>query len=317
MAELDENPIPSQNTTTPTPSIPDQESDSDTDAPLDFRHLIPNHNHTLPRRGIKDFEYHGTNSQISVLEGSRQAMHDALSVGRVHGQKNSLVGYFDIDGPTEEEDTDDEEEGGIVGSWGRRGGRPVVIEKPSGQHIRTMGVADKKGGLWLLPEEVVYLVERGTLDVRYRVAGKESSAEKEKAVEDDKKEEETDIEDDTEGWNGISMSLQACYANFIGLDGLTLERYTVYASLKRSGYIVQRAPGWHGDGSHIPQSTSQPRRPNPQPQSEISNGRSLWQWLYTTLFEQAPRKPLPLGPLVTPGLYRNYSNSSPLTSLPT
>ncbi|KAL8857499.1 MAG: hypothetical protein Q9178_005994 [Gyalolechia marmorata] len=227
MAELDQTPLPSQKTSrTPTPSIPDQESDSDTDAPLDFRHLIPNHNHTLPRRGIKDFEYHGTNSQISILEGSRQAMHDALSVGRVHGQKNSLVGYFDIDGPTEEEDTDGKEEGGIVGSWEGGGERPVVIDKPSGQHIRTMGVGDKKGGLWLLPEEVVYLVERGTLDVRYRVARQKLPAEEGKTAEGEKKEGETDIEDDTEGWNGISMSLQACYANFIGRDGLTLERYT-------------------------------------------------------------------------------------------
>ncbi|KAL8917215.1 MAG: hypothetical protein Q9172_005945, partial [Xanthocarpia lactea] len=219
MAELDDTPLPSQEIKTPTPSIPDQESDSDTDAPLDFRHLIPNHNHTIPRRGIKDFEYHGTNSQISVLEGSRQAMHEALSVGRVYGQKNSLVGYFDIEGPSDEEDTDDDEEGGLVGNWGSRGERPVVIEKPSGQHIRTMGVADKKGGFWLLPEEVVYLVERGSLDVRYRVARRESPAGKKKAVEDEKKEEEADLEDDTEGWNGISMSLQACYANFIGRDG--------------------------------------------------------------------------------------------------
>ncbi|RMZ77658.1 hypothetical protein DV738_g4251, partial [Chaetothyriales sp. CBS 135597] len=46
----------------------------------------------------------------------------------------------------------------------------------------------------------------------------------------------------------LPMSLQGAYASFIGKSGLTLERYLVYAGLKRSGYVVQRAPTW-GDES--------------------------------------------------------------------
>lgn len=40
------------------------------------------------------------------------------------------------------------------------------------------------------------------------------------------------------------MSLQAAYACFIGRAGLTMERYVVYAGLKRGGYAVVRAESW-------------------------------------------------------------------------
>jgi tRNA-splicing endonuclease subunit Sen54 len=82
--------------------------------------------------------------------------------------------------------------------------------------------------MWLLPEEVLYLLERGSLDVRWPVDS-----------------------DDAE--ESLPMSLQAAYAMFIGDDAshdghLTLERYTVYAGLKRSGYTVLRAPSWDNPG---------------------------------------------------------------------
>ncbi|KAI4265046.1 MAG: hypothetical protein L6R38_009688 [Xanthoria sp. 2 TBL-2021] len=302
MADLDETPFPSQAAATTTPSVPDLDSDCEDDAPLDFRHLIPSNSHALPRRGVKDFEYHGTNSQISVLEGSRRAMHEALSVGRVHSRKNCLMGYFDVDTSGGKAQMEDESMKRFLES---REERPVVIEKPFGQQTRTMGAADKKGGLRLLPEEVVYLVERGSLDVQYRMAGQGQPA------EHDEKEGNTEGEDESDGWDGISMSLQACYANFIGCNELTLERYTVYAALKRSGYIVSRAPGWYG-GSRYPQITPY----HPQSSSvQKAKGQTIWQWLYTTLFEQETQNPSPLGPLVMPGLYRNYSTPPRLSLL--
>ncbi|KAI4250682.1 MAG: hypothetical protein L6R42_008676 [Xanthoria sp. 1 TBL-2021] len=302
MADLDEMPLPSQAAATTTQSVPDIDSDCEDDAPLDFRHLVPSNSHALPRRGVKDFEYHGTNSQISVLEGSRQAMHEALSVGRVHSRKNCLMGYFDVDSPGGEAAIEVE---GTMKILAREEERPVVVEKPFGQQTRTMGAADKNGWLRLLPEEVIYLVERGSLDVQYRIAGQEQPREDGKSAEDDEKKEETGVEDESEEWNGISMSLQACYANFIGCNGLTLERYTVYAALKRSGYIVSRAPNWYG-GSQYPLTPQDPQSSSVKKMTE----QTIWQWLYTTLFEQEPRKPSPLGPLVMPGLYRNYSSPS-------
>ncbi|KAL8637360.1 MAG: hypothetical protein Q9226_009132, partial [Calogaya cf. arnoldii] len=303
MADLDEAPLPSETAAPATSSVPDIDSDSE-DALLDFRHLIPTNNHALPRRGVKDFEYHGTNAQVSVLEGSRQAMHEALSVGRLHTPKSCLVGYFDVDNPGGEDAI--ENEGVTSGEQ-----RPVVVEKPFGQHARTMGTADKKGGLMLLPEEVIYLVERGSLDVQYRVDGQGEPPEERESAEKDGKEGETGGEEGSEGWHGISMSLQACYANFVGCNGLTLERYTVYAALKRSGYIVSRAPGWYG-GSQYPQSTPC----HPQSSSmERTKGQTIWQWLYASLFEQEPRKPSPLGDIYRL-LHLIPSYTSPPTQVP-
>ena len=40
----------------------------------------------------------------------------------------------------------------------------------------------------------------------------------------------------------LPMSLQGAYASFIGKSGLTLERYQVFAGLRRLGYTVVRAP---------------------------------------------------------------------------
>ena len=92
------------------------------------------------------------------------------------------------------------------------------------------------------------------------------------------------------------MSLQAAYTYLIGSRALTLERYVVYAGLKRSGYIVLRAPGWEmeEDSPRV----AQPSFPEPQ---------GLWGFLYESLFQAREKDPPPLGPLVGKGLYRNYS----------
>lgn len=80
--------------------------------------------------------------------------------------------------------------------------------------------------MWLLPEEVIYLLERGSLDVRWPTA-----------------------DEVADGNEGLPMSLQGAYAMFIGNhSNLTFERYSVFASLKRSGYIVHRAPSWNSPG---------------------------------------------------------------------
>ncbi|KAL9581411.1 MAG: hypothetical protein Q9212_003910, partial [Teloschistes hypoglaucus] len=312
---LDDSPLPplsspqnsshSHNHTSPAAS----DDDSD-DTPLNYAHLTHTHaqnSSALPRRGIKDFESHGTNAQRSVLENSRAAMHDALSVGRVHAGKGGLVGWFDVKG----------DEGIRRGSprerqWGEEWQRRVVIEKPTGQHVRTTGQADREGRLWLLPEEVVYLVERGSLEVRYRIADppspkKEEGGDEESDDEGSDKRQQEDVEKEREeqeegedrGWNGVSLSLQACYAHFIGRDGLTLERYTVYAGLRRSGYIVLRAPEWYGHPLPPPPPSSD-RSPTPE------KGPGIWHWLYKTLLSISAAEPPPLGPLVRRGLYRNY-----------
>ncbi|KAI4253999.1 MAG: hypothetical protein L6R35_007549, partial [Caloplaca aegaea] len=294
-------------------------------------------------------------------------MHDALSVGRVHGGsaggKGVLVGWFDVDGAllagrrradggneAEERGRRDgkgksgdggEEEDNKKGGRGEddRGGKEVekrsvvVVDKPTGQHTRTMGKADRQGRLWLLPEEVVYLVERGSLDVRYRVSSSSSfsssssapfssssDSQRRKTTEtgeiEGKEEEEEGGEQGREAWNGVSMSLQACYAWFMGRDGLDLERYVVFAGLRRSGYIVVRAPGWYDEGDdnkhavspvRVQQQQQQERRPEEKEDEGRRRTGGVWHWLYRNFLERKPQEPPPpLGPLVGKGLYRSY-----------
>ena len=167
---------------------------------------------------------------------------------------------------------------------------------PKGTHFSKMGVvksakddplgADGFRGqrLWLLPEEVLYLLERGSLDVRWP----EFQSEEESA--------------------GLPMSLQGAYAMFIGDDsqvgGLTFERYSVYAGLKRIGYTVLRAPTWDAPG---PPPSSDCFAPFPQRtwQAGLLNSITFWR----TVFAKEPKDDTEQqvkGPLVSPQLFRSY-----------
>ena len=140
----------------------------------------------------------------------------------------------------------------------------AYVYNPKGPHFAKMGQVlsakedpfgdDGRRGhrMWLLPEEVLYLLERGTVDVRWPVTA----------------------DDESEGRReGLPMSLQGAYAMFIGNEqdregALTFERYSVYAGLKRSGYTVLRAPSWDSPGPPLgrdcfPEAPPRPRPPLP------------------------------------------------------
>lgn len=70
----------------------------------------------------------------------------------------------------------------------------------------------------LLPEEALFLIERGTLDCRTPIKLKDSAEEV-----------------------LIPLSLQHAFSLMLDRDGCTRERYQTYAYLKRLGYYVQRA----------------------------------------------------------------------------
>lgn len=139
--------------------------------------------------------------------------------------------------------------------------------------------------LWLLPEEVLYLLERGTLDVRWPAA------------------------EDDEGNLGVPMSLQGAYAMFIGDEdthngALTFERYSVYASLKRMGYTVMRAPSWAEAGPPLGKECYPPL---PVRTWKVGLARSWWK----KLFAEDPRKVHEAqknGPIIQPALYRDYES---------
>ena len=262
-------------------------------------------------------------------------MHDALSGERLHGSKNGVVGYYT---------------GGREGVEGRGGGERerdkrlekcvVRVDLPRGTHFRTMGVADGANRMWLLPEEALYLVERGGLDVRWGVRtedpGEDEEVEGSPGGDELEEEEEEDKDDDAPSLSDLPMSLQGAYATFISDEDLTLARYTVFAGLRRSGYTVVRAPTWddsdplpdtqHEDTavSHstaLPQEETAPSSPPPRTQ----RSQSLFSWsslrnfitrIFHSLFRSYPSKPYQrhpnpcpsLGPLVAPGLYRSYAD---------
>ncbi|EXJ75099.1 uncharacterized protein A1O5_01795 [Cladophialophora psammophila CBS 110553] len=286
----------------------------------------------IPKRGIKDFEPNPTRSQASALDASLLAMHTALSAVRVQTAKNHVVGQYLPDEDDWRWDSDE--------STGRNG-RCVVVYKFKSPHLKVMGQADRNNWVWLLPEEALFLLERGSLDIRWPdvndenngvLTGKEDKPCNVAAAEEDAAAQEpptvapenrtdTTTTPSVEPSPGeLPMSLQGAYASFIGKDGLTLERYTVYAGLKRAGYIVQRAPTWNDThpsqaNGHGCQSVLSPISPSPP--SASASGRSQFRGTVATLVNRLvswllkpsqDRSCPSLGPLVAPGLYRNYAD---------
>ena len=187
-------------------------------------------------------------------------MSQALSTARVHNHRSHVVGYWDSSVTK------------------------CCVVQPRGPHFKSLGKADRQGRVWLLPEEMLYLIERGNLDVRWGMPpqrslrmqtraggaghkardcgsspGKGASDDVPGSVQEDEKREEEagedsssgedddDDDDDDAAWHTLPMSLQGAYAVCVGdeRDGrISAERWAVYAHLKRIGYAVLRAPSW-------------------------------------------------------------------------
>ena len=246
---------------------------------------------SIPKRGEKDFEPNPTQSQAATLEASRDAMHTALSRPRLHQAKTHLIAQYCPDTP--------------------RGDCVARVDKAHGVLFRTMGQGDSKNRMWLLPEEALYLLERGSLDIRWS----------------DLRNTDDDVEDeqDEPAIGELPMSLQGAYASFIGKSGLTLERYSVFTGLRRLGYTVQRAPTW--DSSTAPMN-GHASPPSPQPSTHPANHdrathpnpynlTHLINRLVRYLNTPDPRRASPAtGPLVAPGLYRSYADIFRALALP-
>lgn len=146
-------------------------------------------------------------------------MHNALSVERYHNPKGYTIAVY-------HPETNLAYAQNPKGVWVPKMGQVLPADKdPLGNDVL------RGQRLWLQPEEALYLIERGTIDVRWPVEADST----------------TDF--------GVPMSLQAAYAMFIGDEeshhaGLTFERYSVYTALRRAGYTVIRAPSW--SEKHLP-----------------------------------------------------------------
>jgi tRNA-splicing endonuclease subunit Sen54 len=248
------------------------------------------------RKGEKDFESHGTRAQDSVLETSRRAMEDVLSYTRVHRGDAWARGWYFPSLWTQQQQQDDSD-GGDADEKLLLKERVVVVEHERGHWMKDLGrnvPGNSKenpgvGRLWLLPEEALHLVERGTLDLWWPDktlgellpvggSGKDGTGPDDYSV-------------------GVPLSLEAAYSLLIGEDGergkVSLPKYQVFTHLKRGGFYMLRA------------ATQEPSSTESQ-MTRQSTASSLWQWLTSLIKLPNFERPRPYGPLVAPGLYRAY-----------
>ncbi|KAF4510952.1 hypothetical protein G6O67_002796 [Ophiocordyceps sinensis] len=238
------------------------------------------------RRGEKDYESHGTRAQDSALESSRKAMEEVLSYTRTHRADAWIRGWFFPDWCKQQSEEDSRD------PWLRH--RVVVVEHEKGNWMKDIGrtVPGNKqdqpglGKLWLLPEEALYLVERGTLDLWWPdVKLQDVFPSGEASARPGFGPDDYDV--------GLPLSLEGAYSLLVGLDGVqgktSLPKYQVFTHLKRAGFHVMRAPP-----------ASRPTQALPRPPT------SVWQWLFSLVSWEREPKQNPLGPLVSPGVYRAY-----------
>lgn len=301
----------------------------------------------LPRRGLKDFEPHPTTLQASTLATSRAAMHAALSHTRTHAARTRVLGIYD-------------ERTGTVRVRKRRGAMFASVGRDLGKEDGR----EWSGGVELVAEEALWGLESGRVDLRYRreCFGEEKSEEDQNREDDggvgrqgaavDVNDDRTNAKDgasfDPEQADGdestlLPMSLQGAYAAFLGDEaqrtdghGLTVEKYIVYASLKRAGFIVTRAEGFSGrkivkrsdvTSHHKAMMKRTPILTSSSGASNRHEGRlGLFARLYDLLFNPFQSKAQQRqqqqilsrqasGPLVRPGLYRNYADIYRLLAL--
>lgn len=198
-------------------------------------------------------------------------MHTALSFRRAHAPKRYNVAYY-------------HPETNMVYTVDPKGPLFKTMGKVFPSNEDPLGHRDVRSNrLWLLPEEILYLLERGTIDVRWPA-------------------------DDGEGDGlGVPMSLQGAYATFIGREGevggaLTFERYSVYAGLKRMGYTVHRAPSWDGPGEPPGEDCFPPLPASTWGLGLLTAG---WRSLFIARTSATESQQME-GPLAPPGLYRSY-----------
>lgn len=242
------------------------------------------------RKGEKDFESHGTRAQDNLLEASRKVLEDVLGYTRIHREDSWMRGWCFPDWWAETE-----QPAGQDGLWLQE--RVVMLEHEKGVLLRDLGRVPPKmdragtGRHWLLPEEAIFLVERGNLDLWWPERELEELFPKgDKTVSA-----KSDTADGSAGLDdfevGLPLSLEAAYSLLIGLDGergkISLPKYQVFSHLKRAGFLVLRA------------------QPEPQP-TQPPPSKSLWQWLFSFAKSNTSPRQNSFGPLVQPGLYRAY-----------
>ncbi|KAF9525500.1 tRNA-splicing endonuclease subunit sen54 N-term-domain-containing protein [Crepidotus variabilis] len=191
----------------------DQASD-DEEGVLDWTKLLPaSARPVIPKRGEKEYEPRaagGTSLQMHILDRSRNAMFDTLRTTRSTSSKAISYGIWH---PTLARTEVTVARGIHFTTMGHSAPRTSIEE----------GATKSQKRLELLPEEAVYLIERGTLFCW-----------KELALDPSKRPGLTELA-------GSPMSVQQAYTEMLGTEDMSLEKFQVFSYLKRLGYVVTRA----------------------------------------------------------------------------
>lgn len=161
---------------------------------------------SIPRRSDKYFDPDGSNTQNAKLEESRRQMYLALLSVRCHHMKLFLAAVWI---PSK---------------------KMALVPHARGNFFKDIGVAHnfirkkKLQGMWLTPVETVYLTERGSM-VTYLANENFMSFIESDAV-------------DFDYLSLIQLSMAHLYSMALGSDPELIDKYQVYALLKRSGYMI-------------------------------------------------------------------------------
>ncbi|XP_047427068.1 tRNA-splicing endonuclease subunit Sen54 [Mugil cephalus] len=158
--------------------------------------------HKIPVRGQKDFFPDDSDEQRQRLEQSLNEHWSLVSEERV------------------------ERLGNLVKATWVPGDRVVELQSPAGKFWHTMGYS-ANGKQYLLPEEALYLMECGSVQVFYE---------------------------------DLPLSIQDGYEKFLSPDAVSLQQYQVFGHLKRLGYVVHRFDSSSEPSSYVRQlNLPQPR----------------------------------------------------------
>ncbi|TCD63612.1 tRNA-splicing endonuclease subunit sen54 [Steccherinum ochraceum] len=191
-------------------------SSGDEDEGLDWTKLPSSSRPVIPKRGDKDFEptvHGGSGLQRHVLDRARNAMFEALRAERNTSSKSISHGIWYPNLARTHVTT---ARGIHFTSMGHSFARasPVSPNGPQQKAVKR---------LELLPEEAIYLVERGSMFCWKAMDG-------------------VDFDDAAglEDMEGAPMTVQQVFTEMVGTEDLTLEKYHVFSYLKRLGYVVMR-----------------------------------------------------------------------------
>lgn len=190
----------------------------------------------IPKRGEKDFEPTGFEAQARALEKSRKAMFDVIRCERMVGSKNVSIATWE---PSLERAVVELARGSLFSSMGLTRKVPVLrdgLDEDLERHYHPNRSDWTREGVWkegkfyermrsrleLLPEEALFLIERGSLECRVRVTGPGTGK--------GRVGERTDYDVDQEGeGDWVPMSVEQAFATMLFKDNLTRERYQVSA----------------------------------------------------------------------------------------